>query len=60
MPRPMPLPAYWIMYRTASKIAKPATIMANVHAQGWRDHRPNEASSQAMPPAIISQPQRPA
>src|SRR5829696_7239144 len=59
MPRPRPEPGYWNIHRSASNSAKPATTIAKVQAHGWSDHRPNDASSHAMPPAIASQPHRP-
>src|SRR3954454_5485592 len=37
---PMPEPGYWIMYRKASKIAKPATTMATIQAHGCSAHSP--------------------
>ena len=57
--KPMPVPGASTNHRNASNSEIPATMIANVHAQGWSDQRPNAAASHASPAAIASHPHNP-
>ena len=53
---PTPEPGASRNQRKASNSANPATMIVNSHAQGWSDHRPKDAASQAMPAPMASHP----